>query len=163
VEDARLGLRRLEPQSRDLVVGDAFGGVSVPWHLTTREALADVHRVVRADGIYAANLIDFAPLAFARSELATMRTVFDHVAVAADAATLGREVGSGGNVVAIASDSPLDLEALRQGFGAQGLDWEVVDGADLDAWIGDAQVLTDDFAPVDQLLTPYPTARRPVA
>ncbi|RMI46755.1 hypothetical protein EBN88_00555 [Streptomyces triticirhizae] len=47
VEDARLGLRRLADDSRDLVVGDAFGGVSVPWHLTTREALADVGRTLR--------------------------------------------------------------------------------------------------------------------
>ena len=39
VEDGRLGLRRLADDSRDLVVGDAFGGVSVPWHLTTREAM----------------------------------------------------------------------------------------------------------------------------
>ena len=28
-------------------------------------------------------------------------------------------------------------------------------GAELDAFVGDAAVLTDDFAPVDQLLTPY--------
>jgi hypothetical protein len=28
-------------------------------------------------------------------------------------------------------------------------------GADLDRFVGDAPVLTDDFAPVDQLLTPY--------
>ncbi len=33
-------------------------------------------------------------------------------------------------------------------------------GADLDAWVGDAEVLTDDHAPVDQLLTPYPTSER---
>jgi hypothetical protein len=30
-----------------------------------------------------------------------------------------------------------------------------VSGTDLDDWVGDAQVLTDDHAPVDQLLTPY--------
>ena len=42
VEDGRLGLRRLPDDSRDLVVGDAFGGVSVPWHLTTREAMREV-------------------------------------------------------------------------------------------------------------------------
>ena len=44
VEDARLGLGRLADDSRDLVVGDAFGGVSVPWHLTTREAVREVAR-----------------------------------------------------------------------------------------------------------------------
>jgi hypothetical protein len=27
----------------------------------------------------------------------------------------------------------------------------------LAAWTGDAAVLTDDYAPVDQLLTPYPS------
>jgi hypothetical protein len=35
------------------------------------------------------------------------------------------------------------------------LAWQVAEGAELDAFIGDAQVLTDDHAPVDQLLTPY--------
>jgi hypothetical protein len=33
--------------------------------------------------------------------------------------------------------------------------WQVADGGELDAFIGDAPLLTDDFAPVDQLLTPY--------
>jgi hypothetical protein len=35
------------------------------------------------------------------------------------------------------------------------LDWQVALGAELDRFVGDAGVLTDDFAPVDQLLTPY--------
>jgi hypothetical protein len=34
----------------------------------------------------------------------------------------------------------------------------VITGAELDAWVDGAPVLTDDYAPVDQLLTPY-TAR----
>ena len=33
--------------------------------------------------------------------------------------------------------------------------WQVADGEELDAFVGDAEVLTDDHAPVDQLLTPY--------
>ena len=47
--------------SRDLVVGDAFGGVSVPWHLTTIEYVEELRRVLRDDGVYAVNIIDFAP------------------------------------------------------------------------------------------------------
>ena len=35
------------------------------------------------------------------------------------------------------------------------LAWRVAEGADLDEFVGDAEVLTDDHAPVDQLLTPY--------
>ena len=40
-------------------------------------------------------------------------------------------------------------------MGGRDLDWGVLEGDRLDAWIGDAMVLTDDHAPVDQLLTPY--------
>ena len=93
VEDGRLGVRAAPDASRDLVVGDAFGGVSVPWHLTTVEYDRGGRRVLRADGVYAVNIIDFHPLGFARAELATLRKVFDHVALAADPFTLS---GNGG-------------------------------------------------------------------
>lgn len=158
VEDARTGLRSVDADSLDLVVGDAFGGVSVPWHLTTREALSDVRRVLRDDGVYAANLIDHRPLAFARAEVRTLGTVFDHLALAATPeATRGE---GGGNLVVLASDAPLDAAAWRSAIASRDLDWAVIDGAALDAWVGDSPVLTDDYAPVDQLLTPYarPTA-----
>jgi hypothetical protein len=36
-----------------------------------------------------------------------------------------------------------------------GADWNVITGAELAAWTGHASVLTDDHAPVDQLLAPY--------
>jgi spermidine synthase len=163
IEDARLGVRRLETDSRDLVVGDAFGGISVPWHLTTREAISEVARVVRPDGLYAANLIDNGDLAFARAEVATIREQFAHVAVAADPVTLARGPGAGGNIVVVASDAPLDLPAMRTAMAQRDLTWGVVDGAELDAWVGDAEVLTDDHAPVDQLLTPHATPALPPA
>jgi spermidine synthase len=154
VEDARLGLREVGDDGLDLVVGDAFGGVSVPWHLTTRELVEDVDRVLAPDGVYAANIIDFPPLGFARAEVATLGTVFDHVALAAAPATVRGE--GGGNLVVVASPVPIDTAAWQAAVDDRGLDWEVVDGPALDAWVGDAAVLTDDFAPVDQLLTPYP-------
>jgi hypothetical protein len=155
IEDARLGVRRVESGTLDLVVGDAFGGVSVPWHLTTREALGEVERILAADGVYAANLIDHAPLAFARAKVATLTTLFDHVALAAlPEAARGR---GGGNLVVLASDAPLDAAAWQAGIEELGVGWTVLEGAELRAWVGDVPVLTDDFAPVDQLLTPYAT------
>ena len=62
-----------------------------------------------------------------------------------------------GNLVAVASDRPLDPAAVARGFAEQDLDWDVLVDDDLDAWSGDARVLTDDYAPVDQLLTPTPS------
>ena len=153
VEDGRAGLRRLDDDTRELVVGDAFGGVSIPFHLTTREALGEVRRVLTPDGLYAANLIDHGSLAFARAEVATLREVFDHVALAATPETLARE--DGGNLVAVAGDRPVDLEAWTDRMDQRGTGWGALTGAELDAWVGDAQVLRDDYAPVDQLLTPY--------
>jgi hypothetical protein len=152
-EDGRAGLRRLADDSRDLVVGDAFGGVSVPFHLTTHEALSEVDRVLVPDGLYVANLIDHPPLGFARAELATLTAIFDHVALAAEADTLTGD--GGGNLVAVAADTPIDLSGFVDAMGAAGLDWSAIEGAALDRWIGDAEVLVDDHAPVDQLLTPY--------
>jgi spermidine synthase len=129
----------------------------VPWHLTTREALRQVRRVLTDEGVYVANVIDHGPLAFARAEAATLGEVFAHVAVLGDPADLGQAPGGdGGNLVLVASDRPLDLAAVQQQLDARDTDWSVLSGGALDAWTGGAMVLTDDHAPVDQLATPYP-------
>jgi spermidine synthase len=153
VADGRVGLADEPPGERDLVVGDAFGGLSVPWQLTTREAVELVDAALADDGVYAVNLIDHPPLEFVRAELATLRDVFPHVLLLARAPVLAGE--DGGNVVAVASRRPLPVDVIAAGLAERGLAWEVAEGAELDAFVGDARVLTDDFAPVDQLLTPY--------
>ncbi len=153
VVDGRVGLADDDAGSRDLVVGDAFGGLSVPWQLATREAVELVDRALADDGVYAINLIDHPPLSFVRAELATLRGVFPHVALLARPATLSGE--DGGNVVAVASRAPIAADALAARLTDLDLDWQVAQGAELDRFVGDAAVLTDDFAPVDQLLTPY--------
>ncbi|MFF5954623.1 fused MFS/spermidine synthase [Streptomyces luteogriseus] len=158
VEDGRLGLRRLDTASRDLVVGDAFGGVSVPWHLTTVEAMTDVRRVLDEDGLYVANLIDHGGMDFARAEVATLGETFEHVAVLGEPADIGQgpTAGSrGGNLVVLASDRPLDLRATQKELDARQTGWKITTGGDLGSWTGDAPPLTDDHAPVDQLLQPH--------
>ncbi|MBN1096166.1 fused MFS/spermidine synthase [Blastococcus sp. TML/C7B] len=153
VADGRVGLADEPAGERDLVIGDAFGGLSVPWQLTTREALRLVDRALADDGVYAVNLIDNPPLGFVRAELATLREVFAHVVVLARVPILTGE--DGGNVIAVASQRPLDTEAIAAAMIDNDLAWRLSSGADLDAFVGDAEVLTDDHAPVDQLLTPY--------
>ncbi|WP_326707050.1 fused MFS/spermidine synthase [Streptomyces cyaneofuscatus] len=160
VEDARLGLKRLGTDSRDLVVGDAFGGVSVPWHLTTTEALRDVHRALKKDGLYAANVIDHGRLAFARAQVATLAEVFEHVAVIGAPVDIGLDPAAtplGGNMVVLASDRPFDAPAIQEALDTRETGWRIATGDTVTAWTGDAPVLTDDHAPVDQLLQPHPT------
>jgi spermidine synthase len=156
-EDGRLGLRRLDAGSRDLVVGDAFGGVSVPWHLTTVETMADIRRVLDEDGLYVANLIDHGALAFARAEVATLGETFEYVALVGEPADIGLDptaTPEGGNLVVLASDRRLDLRAVQEALDARRTGWKITTGDDLTSWTGDARPLTDDYAPVDQLLLP---------
>lgn len=151
IGDARVGLRQEAPDSRDLVVGDAFGGLAVPWHLTTREVVQMIARVLRPGGIYAVNIIDFPPNAFVRAEVATIESVFPQVAIVASPDALRGEAG--GNFVVLASAVPLPLPALRARLAQRGTVDGVDDGAAARAFAGGAQVLTDDHAPVDQLIT----------
>jgi spermidine synthase len=153
VGDARVGLQSEPADQRDLVVGDAFGGVAVPWQLTTVEALRLVDGALAGGGVYAVNLIDHPPLDFVRAELATLREVFGHVLLLARAPVLAGE--DGGNVVAVASQRELPVAGIADVLAGRALAWQVADGAALTAFIGNATVLTDDFAPVDQLLNPY--------
>lgn len=154
VGDARVALRGLPPRWADLVVGDAFGGLAVPWHLTTVEFLEDVSRHLDADGVYVLNLIDYPPNGFARAEAATLLEVFDHVALLAPPDFL--EGRAGGNFVFVAANRPLRLDPLAARLRARGAASVVVSGEALEAWVGATRPLVDDRAPVDQLLTPPP-------
>ena len=158
--DARLTLQLLPDGEADLVIGDAFGGVSVPWHLATVEFVELVHDKLRPGGTYALNMIDYGPRDFARAEMATLAAAFDHVAAFAPRDRFGpRDVAAGGNYVLVASDEPIDVAAILARNAADGDDEAAVSTADgsLQEFVGDAPVLTDDHAPVDQLLTPLPS------
>ena len=72
VGDARTSIAAQPTGSYDVVVGDAFGSLAVPWHLTTREMVAEVRRVLRPGGTYVLNVIDNPPNAFAAAEAATL-------------------------------------------------------------------------------------------
>jgi spermidine synthase len=152
VEDGRLAIDDLEPAGTDLVVGDAFGGISVPWHLATEEALGGLARALD-DGVYVANVIDHGPLDFARAYVRTSAEVFGDVVLLADPQVVDGE--DGGNMVVVASDARVDVDAVLARMGERDLGWTALAGDELAEWVGDAPVLTDDFAPVDQLLTPY--------
>jgi spermidine synthase len=151
--DARLSIVAESSGEYDLVVGDAFGGLAVPWHLTTTEFLGEVRRVLRTGGTYVMNVIDYAPLGFLRAEVATAREVFGEVAVMGHPAELDG-VG-GGNFVVVASTGPIDAAALQariEGLGDPDTVGVLAGEGEIADWLGGARPLTDELAPVDQLL-----------
>ncbi|MDP8929298.1 MAG: fused MFS/spermidine synthase [Actinomycetota bacterium] len=152
VGDARLTLREVPRSAFDVVIGDAFGGLAVPWHLTTQEFLAEVKARLRPEGVYIMNLIDYPPLGFARAEAKTLRHVFSHVAVFAPPEHLRGD--EGGNFVLVASDGPIQVDAILARSKARGGAEAAVAGGALEPFVNGAALLTDDYAPVDQLMTP---------
>ncbi len=147
IGDARTLVAELPRAAHDVVFGDAFGGLAVPWHLTTLEFARSVKATLRRDGIYVLNVIDNPPMRFAKAEVATLLETFQDVVVVAPPAMLAD--GYGGNVVVVASDEPIDEGAIASRIAARGGEETVVAGRD---FAGDAPVLTDDHAPVDQWL-----------
>lgn len=165
VGDGRLSFADLATDSADVVIGDAFGSRAVPFHLATVEFMREIERVVQPDGVYAANIIDGPGEAFLRAEAATIAAVFEHVVVIRGP---GIVQGFNGNSVVVASQSPIDVASLRSHLAAdvdpsddrQVADegpiaervGEIVAADELTTYLDDARVLTDDFAPVDQLI-----------
>jgi SAM-dependent methyltransferase len=143
VGDARVRLRQERTDSADVVVGDAFGGRAVPWHLATAEFVADVRRVLRPDGVYLLNVIDRGGLDLLRAEAATLLDAF------ADVRLVARPGPAGGNLILIASERPLPAAVAPASRGAR--TYRRPEVARLAAG---ADVLTDDHAPADQLLSP---------
>jgi hypothetical protein len=124
----------------------------VPWHLATREMAAEIKRVTRPSGIYVQNVIDYPPLRFIRAEVATVAAEFAHVALVAPESSLAGETGS--NFLIVASQSALPIDRIRASLAGDdgGRPVALLDGQALSNFVGDARVLTDEFAPVDQLL-----------
>jgi MFS family permease len=146
VGDARMTMRDIDSDSADLVVGDAFSGYTVPWHLTTSEWLDEVRRVLRPGGLYALNLIDLQPLDFIKAEADTLLASFPEVRMITFVDKLGELYG--GNIVLLASDRAMSRKVSSQAYGGVTYLKSAVEEI-----AADADPLRDDYAPVDQLRT----------
>ena len=148
--DARAGLAALPTASADVVLSDVFAGARTPAHLTSLEYATEAARVLRPGGIFAANVADGPPLRYARIQAATLRAAFRSVCLLAEPGTLrGRRFG---NLVAVASDVDLPVAALTRRCASDPMPSRVVDGADLDRFVGKAQPVHD----VDAVASPEP-------
>jgi spermidine synthase len=146
VGDARRTMRRERSHSADLIVGDAFSGLTIPWQLMTTEWLREVRRVLRSDGLYALNIIDLRPLALLRAETATLLKVFTNLRMVTPAGEDGRPAGD--NAILFASNTPLPPRRNPPVAEAS-----VFERAALVRLAAGAKPLRDDYAPVDQLET----------
>jgi spermidine synthase len=151
--DARLVLDDLIAAGRqyDVIFGDAFNDLSIPYHLTTREFAAKLARLIAPGGVYLANIIDDpARGEFMRAYAQTLATAFPAVAVLSTGAS--RDLRGLSTYVIAASATPLDAAAIPIFPPERVADWLAA---------GRPLVLSDDYAPVDNLMAPMFAERGP--
>jgi len=140
----------------DLVILDAFGSSSIPFHLVTRESFAGIKARLKANGILALNVESNGWYdTLVRSLTATLRTSFSHVI----ALPIAEPQTQFGNIIILASDRPFEMNEQLLGnpfdyLGDEYWHWVVVERNH--AWANrfepktdGALVLTDDLNPVD--------------
>ncbi|MEU6446238.1 fused MFS/spermidine synthase [Streptomyces sp. NPDC046979] len=150
--DARAWLAAAPADSADVLVADVFGGSRVPARLTSVEYAREAARVLRADGVYVANLADGAPFGFLRGQLAGFATLFGELALIAEPGVLrGRRFG---NAVLVAAGRPLDIPALARRTAADAFPARIEHGAALRDFIGGARPVRD----ADAVPSPEPPA-----
>jgi spermidine synthase len=144
-EDGRTFLNRND-KKYDVVFIDAFQSVStIPYHLTTVEAVQSIYDALNEDGIVMMNMItgiDGDKGKFLRAEYATLKSVFPQVYVFRTKDIPGDRKQ---NLVMVAfkSDKKPSFSSDKPAY------MQYLAGLWLDEIADDMPVLTDDYAPVD--------------
>jgi MFS family permease/spermidine synthase len=150
-----------KPHEFDFIFGDAFNDFSVPWHLTTFEFNEKIKSLLSPDGVYMINIIDnYKYSKFLGAYVQTARKSFANVTVfcTADAGpTQNRETF----VIAMSLNKDMDYADLGTRRGEREFQGSVFTDSELDTAIerGGGVVLTDDYAPVENLLAPVARER----
>ncbi len=146
----------------DYVLGDTFNDYSVPYHLTTEEFNRQLSELMTPDGMYLLNMIDrFDSGRFLSAVIETSRRVFPGVYVF----FCHRNLSTRGTYVVVCSKKPVDLSDVVERIVARHPDFygQLLTEAQLAdlASRNKAVVLTDDYAPVENLLASVVRQDRP--
>jgi MFS family permease len=151
--DARVALRS-DPQERyDVVVGDVFHDIAIPYHLVTQEFASLVRQRLRADGIYLMNVVDgFPDPRLVKALVKTLQTEFSDVQVWMEGPPAGQQrvtyvlsARNGGPQLPRIYEARRGMERLW-GKATTPL---LTQGTPLQ----DIPVITDDLTPVERLMT----------
>ncbi|BCO32457.1 hypothetical protein TspCOW1_25600 [Thiohalobacter sp. COW1] len=152
--DARIALQRQPPANFDVIVGDAFHDISVPYHLVTREFARLVRTRLAPDGLYLLNVVDsFPDSRLVKSIMKTLATEFTHVDVwldqiPAEPMRLALVISAGNG------PAPPPVLAARHGLERR---WMRITEPLRQTGTPLAQLplLSDDFVPVERLVSNF--------
>jgi len=147
-----------EGRKFDIVIGDAFNDLSIPYHLTTREFDEKIRTLVNDDGFYLTLVIDkLRGGLFIPSYTRTLQLVFPNVYMTADGLLF--ESSAPNTYVVAGSATPLDIQRFNagKGMGPGGrVTTAIMPSTDLAEYLRTAGgvYLTDDYVPADNLIAP---------
>ena len=148
VGDARAWLEAGTASGLDAVVIDVFAGGRIPPAFTSTECFTLARATLADDGILVLNSVAGPDLLFTRRELATLQSVFAHVAMIVQGSALGGL--RFGNAIMIASAAPIDVDRVRA---------ELEGDPSRGALVTDLDPIVDGARPVrdaDELWSPVP-------
>jgi spermidine synthase len=144
----------------DVIFTDAFNDLSIPYHLTTREFVGQLKDILTPGGIIMSNVIDnFQKGAFLPSYIRTLQDVFGEKNVYLLSVSPDFDNLQISTFIVIASKGKLDMPAF------DGWLKDKADGTVKSVLVSEnlmhqlltkhpALVLSDDYAPVDNLIAP---------
>lgn len=146
-EDGRIFLNNAASAQYEVVMLDAFGSLfSIPYHLTTVEAVRQLYKVLDVDGVVILNLgsaITGEAAGFFNAELATYRSVFEYV----DVYKVDNSLTDTGlqNIILVASKKKINTGTDASTEAVQKLLVNKISPAVPNTNL----ILTDDLAPVE--------------
>jgi len=141
------------PPRYGFIYEDAFDDYAVPFQLMTQEFNDQIARLLADDGVYMINVVDtYDSGRFLGAVVNTARRTFPHVYVIASEMGLPSPQDT---FVVVATQRQIDPGAIIAEQNKH-LRFRVLDDSDIDYLLEQAEhaVLTDDFAPIDHMLTP---------
>ncbi len=156
--DARLVLQSLARERFDVVITDVFHDVAIPYHLTTLEYHQLVKSRLSPSGLYLMNVVDVFPDArLVKAMLKTLKSRFRHVDVWLERPP---DVPTRLTYVISASDRFPAPDFIEARYGAHRTWYRITEMLDASGTpLARIPVLSDDFAPVDKLVSTLFTGR----
>ena len=145
-EDGRMFLKNAPKNSIDVLYVDAFGSYySIPYQLTTQEAITDMYNMLTESGVVITNIIsklEWAGADFIEAEYHTYASVFPHVTLYQVRDATPQDIQ---NIILVAEkwDSRTHINASNNELnGYLSREWRYPIPQN-------RPILTDDYAPVD--------------
>lgn len=138
----------------DCVINDSFSDYTVPFHLTTKEFIEKIYTILSPRGIYMSNMIDCLQFAnFITSMYKTSKEVFPYVYMYS---TMNDPMVRD-TFILVCSKKPMPAEEIRNWvhtkYGSNGYYIPEEKIKELPSY-NYAPILTDQYAPVENLLAP---------